>query len=631
MRGKAIVLLTALFLLSLVSLSYAAIDRFVSSKTSNVFHTLDCRYAANLTNLNADFFEHYQDAIDRGLTPCQICKPEPEPEEPEVDPNDVLIFETPDPAIIMPTPTLIIHSAWCRQPFDPNSIGRRYMDDDIRPMTLGEVSPYFDNVVVEFANRCFLCGVGKEALEQHVDPQYLTPIYEDPPADPNVLVIVDYDLDPNTPGYVSDASFEWHTHANCDRLNSVKVTLVSKETEVPAVNFGYWNPKKGTLEWSATPFDLGDYIAVGNSDVGQMQFLAVTARPQSSYPTLEQFSQIWLKGNCNMLTYAQWAKQKALFDSYYRGRSSSNGRIEWIFSEGVWKPVVSGHSYNADAIHLDIGEHTTYDKVTTRKEIGIAPYKWATTQVVVTETTTTNYDIEAGDNTFLSIMEAGAPQAAEAILSSVADKVNEPKKATATSNPERYSSSRIAESIAEDREGWIAADEMYRLEIAEEYNLPAPEKVAEPDSEKILATISGIKKLLGDTDMAKEAINDALDGFEKQKEAYSNYLIEYERWKTQADQIVKFREWELEERHMDHMYMDTVMAEDDNYVMALEEMISDSRLSDTQKQTLKEIQTLFQNTENPRVQELQMELDQQRRNSMINAGLSEETIDKLTK
>ena len=70
-----------IFLLTVMVFVCPSFADFISSKTSKIFHTRECRYAANLNEDNAIIYETYQDAIDAELRACLVCDPQPDPEK----------------------------------------------------------------------------------------------------------------------------------------------------------------------------------------------------------------------------------------------------------------------------------------------------------------------------------------------------------------------------------------------------------------------------------------------------------------------------------------------------------------------------------------------------------------------
>jgi hypothetical protein len=49
--------------------------RFVGSRSSNVFHRIDCPHAARISPENRVYFETAQEALDQGRRPCKTCNP----------------------------------------------------------------------------------------------------------------------------------------------------------------------------------------------------------------------------------------------------------------------------------------------------------------------------------------------------------------------------------------------------------------------------------------------------------------------------------------------------------------------------------------------------------------------------
>jgi hypothetical protein len=592
-----------LILVLIIGRASLAVDRFVSGNTSVVFHKMDCRYASSLTKDNAEFFEHYQDAVDRGFRPCQICNPEPDPFVPEPDPNDtVVIPETPEPAILMPVPNLLIQSSYCRRAFNPDEVGTRIYNAQITETTYASVG-LSEISTKEFPNgSCEFCGRLGYNLRDNVDPNFLTIIYD--PNDPDS--IIDWSLAPETPVYWSDASIYWHVKPDCEYLQSVRVKMINEETKVPAVCDAFWNPKKGTLEWRVTPFELGNYMAVCNSDVGQTQLAAITVRPRiGEFPTLEQFSEMWLRGNCNNLTYGQWLLLKQLFDKWSsRGATS----IEWVFVDGVWKPVGSGVQLSQEEIHLQIAENTTYDKVTTRNETAIAPFEWKPTQLKVTEITTTNYDFDKS-NPVLSILQgSGDTPLSTSTKSSVTTKSNKQPL--------------TASDLFYQEEEYCTEEE-----FAASCGIAPPAKVAPPDGNAVLASIAQVKAVLGESSIANESISQMLKDYEQQKANYEAYKEEYKKWieagkleigkqllaMAVADDFHMSEEWDL-------------VNEEDN-VMTLHYLQEDDRLSAEQKRVLAEIEEVLRESASSAMEEAKVEAERQR--LVVQQSITAEDISHL--
>ena len=116
MRGIFLFLITA-------SIACACYADFISSKTSQIFHTRGCRYASSLREIdtedgpaNAFVYETYPEAIEAELRPCKVCDPqpgsEPDPDpEPEPDPNTIIPLP-PEPSIIIPIEGVILAMDW---------------------------------------------------------------------------------------------------------------------------------------------------------------------------------------------------------------------------------------------------------------------------------------------------------------------------------------------------------------------------------------------------------------------------------------------------------------------------------------------------------------------------------------
>lgn len=49
--------------------------QYVSSRSSDKFHRLDCRYVREILPENKVYFYFREDAIDAGKSACKVCKP----------------------------------------------------------------------------------------------------------------------------------------------------------------------------------------------------------------------------------------------------------------------------------------------------------------------------------------------------------------------------------------------------------------------------------------------------------------------------------------------------------------------------------------------------------------------------
>jgi hypothetical protein len=85
-------LLVGLLLGCVVVIAYASSCNFVGSKSSDVYHYPDCRYAKNIKSGNRVCFDTPEDAVAAGYRPYKVCKP----------PSKSPPTPTPTPA---PTPT----------------------------------------------------------------------------------------------------------------------------------------------------------------------------------------------------------------------------------------------------------------------------------------------------------------------------------------------------------------------------------------------------------------------------------------------------------------------------------------------------------------------------------------------
>jgi len=286
--------ITFMIVFLLLSVASFGGEQHVSSKTSQVFHRLTCRYAEKLTEDNAVYFSSYEEAEETGLRPCKTCDPIPTPEEPE-NPNIIDLDPTIDPTTLFPINGVVLQAAYCRRPMDPNDIGTRIIEPTIITTTHDPNDPF---------GFCFECAnFNLHTGEGDIPQEYLIPVYDPYPADPNDPNIVEYKISPSLPVFKSDQSYNSHLNGECEHLKSVPVHVVNIRNGLIAGSDAFWNPLKGIIEWRVTKFEAGDYQFVMNSDVGQTSLLAITIRAQE-IPDVNDFAQNWLKGNFNMVKYA---------------------------------------------------------------------------------------------------------------------------------------------------------------------------------------------------------------------------------------------------------------------------------------------------------------------------------------
>ena len=496
----------------------------VSSKTSQIFHTLDCRYAANLNETNADYYATYQDAVAAGLRPDggSACDPQPapdgwddpeDPEDPE-DPNGIVIIpETFEPQQLFGINGVVIEADYCRRAIDPNDLSTRIIEPAIIMKKLGDVtSP-------TICSKCF--EFNPETGEGNVPQEYVVPIYNPTPADVNVPEITHYQISTNMWIYVSDQSYNVHINDACEGLKSVPVYVVNMRNGLVAGSTAFWNPVKGIVEWRVTKFEAGDYQFVMNSDIGQTSLLAITICAKE-IPKLEDFTANWLKGNFNLIKYADWISNREMWLQYLgrvstiTGNPITSGKIEWVFVDGAWKPVNAGANIiseiDADATIVD---NQVIDRQTTTKETKIAPFEWRANEVKIVTTDTTTF---SGYTAYTGRPPSGST-----------DYLNNPPFGA-------------WEPLAGSTPAEIAAQEAAHIE--EIGMTPPPEIVLPPqDFDAIMESADRIKNFEAlPKEMRMEASTEIIDTYIAQKKAHEEYLAKKAVWDKEFK--VKEEAWE---------------------------------------------------------------------------------------
>lgn len=498
MKKILISLIIILFSLNL----FGAEEQHVSSNTSSVFHRPTCRYAETLTELNATFYSSYEEAVADELRDCKVCKPVPTviypPEPPE--PNTVDIIPSIDATSFFPTPNIIIQLEYCSREAKPDEVGTRIEEHTVSTILYQEVSEQL---------QCSICFTS-----DFVSAEYKTPVYDT--ADPNI--IVSYIFSPDCPTYISDQSVYPHFDPICELLKSVPVHIVNIRTGAEAGSCGFWNPKQGTLEWRITPFDMGDYVAVMNSDIGQSQLGAITARSKQ-IPTLQKFTKYWLKGNFDFRKFAEWTRNRNERKKYLSLITTSNstieGRIEWVFQDGRWIPVASGGN-PGDIINIDIDIVKNENEVKTTKteETKIAAFEWRTTRITETTIKTTifeGYDPYSPSPPIESLNYLYHPYT-NSTISTLKDGTTE------------------AELLAHYKEIGISP--------------PPGEVPAPPAEEEIAKTVEEVNNSsFGGQVFLAQVSSDILDDYNTKKTAYANYLLEKENWEKLKEE--KEAKWQI--------------------------------------------------------------------------------------
>ena len=484
-------ILTIVILL-LVSISFG--EEHVSSKKSQVFHRLTCRYAESLTVDNADYFASYEEADSAGFRPCKTCDPVPTPVDPE-DPNDVNVIPSLQATSFFPVPNIVIQSEFCSRDMVPSEMGTRL----INPVV---TSTLYKDIGGDLMS-CFRCGDtfgdNVKIPEEFRIPHYTT---ETNPADPNTTIQVFsyYSIDPNCPVFISDQRTGFHLENPCESMGSLPVQMVDIRTGVAAGSPAFWSPKKGMLEWRISPFELGDYTAVLSSDVGQTQLLAITVRAKT-IPQIQEFAKYWLQTpNFNMVKFAEWSKKRSLWEKYLNRSTTmpaDGPRIEWIFSDGRWVPTRSGINL-ISTIDLDkeIIETEEETKEITTSQMKVAAFEWRNTKIQEVTTKVTTFE--------------GFP----------------PYDPIPPVNYTPY----------KDSTRTILIDDTSEADLIEHYKelgIPMPPEEVEPpiESDKFLADVSTIRNSEAlPTDFKEEVLDDMVEDYDARKAAYDAYIKAQEEW-----------------------------------------------------------------------------------------------------
>lgn len=72
---KNIKILSIVMLLVFIIPTIALAATYVGNLNSYKFHYQGCRMANKMKQSNRIYFENRQDAVNRGMTPCGICRP----------------------------------------------------------------------------------------------------------------------------------------------------------------------------------------------------------------------------------------------------------------------------------------------------------------------------------------------------------------------------------------------------------------------------------------------------------------------------------------------------------------------------------------------------------------------------
>jgi len=507
-----------LFIIFVVFISPSFAD-FISSKTSKVFHDRDCRYAQSLNDENADVYIFYSDAINDGLRKCSVCNPQPGEEsdpDPDPDPNDVVEVLPPKiPTVVIPINGMAIQMNYCKYPYKAEGIGEELVVQDQFPISI------------------------ENAKNKGLEP---CPIF--PAEDPNSI------YNPNEIVYTSHISKFYHKE-DCERFKGVELSIISREKRIKATNNATWYPETGVISWRITPFEMGDYVAIANSDVGQAEFIAITVRPLH-LPSLQDVSDIWLKGNFDMQKYGEWAGNNALM---LPPRNNNNIRISWVFEDGKWIPYNEGRVL-VETENEIIDEITTRTKTTKIYEKPISGYSsvWEIVKKEITEFTVIQYvregDIQLSTSKSFSInIGKDSYDNEEAFLESKPVPPTRPDPNAIDKEEERLKS--------------LMDIKIFKPIVEEMLASSSPQKTYEEKLVKYGAEYAEYEKKLK---MWEDARNQ----------------IEEEKAMEEAEHL---RMYDREDRTMEEM----MFIQEERKTSVIEELIEDERITDEQKGTLREI------------------------------------------
>ncbi|MCD6435425.1 MAG: hypothetical protein J7L15_03475 [Clostridiales bacterium] len=571
MKNKWSIAVLMIVLIFVLSVSGEEAVRFVSSKTSSVVHLTTCRYAETLTEVNAEFFNTFDDAVAAGFRACKTCKPDkyvaPVVDDP-IDPNTINIIPSRDANSLFPITGIVLQSEFCRRDFDPNDVGIRIIEPEVTTTTYGT------NPLLCTKCNTFNIVTGEGIPEEYRIPNYIS---ANDPNDPNAVIISSYNISPSLPMYESNQSLFKHFASDCEMLKSTPVHMVDIRTGSVAGCDAYWNPKKGILEWRITPFEIGDYVAVINSDVGQTQLIAITVRANIVQP-IEEFAKYWLKGNFNMIKYSEWVQDRERLKSLLRNQgttttitgdvveTTSNGKIEWVFEAGAWKAVVAGaNPIETIDIDTNITDNTTETRTTTISEIKVAPFEFRTNKVQVDDRTITTFD---GYQSYQS---------------------NPPHGSLNYLNYQPYTD--ISRTVIDEEVTEADMSAHYKaLDIPE-----PPVKVTEPQKEeKVLLAIDNIKSFTPlPEEIRVEAAEAMITEYEDAKKEYGDYIIAQAKWekiKEEKEEVYYNSMIEMDNQRMHHtdmLYYDNseqMMINDTADYMARIYANTSNQLTDEEKQ-----------------------------------------------
>jgi len=492
-----------IILLSSLSLAESppiADNRVISSKTSQVFHKFDCRYAANLSSLNADIYNTYELAIEEGLRPCKTCDPQPsgiDPggEEDPVDPNVVNVIPSIEAISLFPITGVVIQAEYCRRECNPDEVGTRI----IQPI-IAQWGTYADFSTVPpkptLRSGCSVCTYfnSTTGASDYIPSEYILPIYAT-----DGITVTGYKISPSLLVYISDQDEFYHFNTSCPNIGSTPVKMVNLDTGLASVSDAYWNPNTGILEWRVTPIDFGYYSAILNGDIAQTQLMTIPITTKQ-IPTQAVIDKFWGKGNFTTQSYLDWINNTELWTknlgkaSVINGSTYSGAKIEWVFQDGKWIPTVGGVVLK-EHVDLDtnVTDNQTVSKKTTVSQIRIAPFEWRDTKVEIITTDTTTFE------GYTAFSASPKPEFIEAMKSK-------------WSPIEALSSEEYAQMMAEHYK---------ELEIS-----PPPKVVLPPEP---------IEKSLNE-DFKLETSSAIIETFIKQKKEYDAYLEKFNAWSKIKDE-----------------------------------------------------------------------------------------------
>jgi len=381
--------------------------------------------------------------------------------------------------------------------------------------------------------------------------------------------------------YTTDISKSYHSK-DCGHFNGHVVKMINRETEIRATNDAIWYPESGLLSWRITPFELGDYIAIGDSDVGQAELAAVSARPKK-LPTMEDVNKTWLKGNFDNVKFAE-------FSANYEGGENPALKISWVWEDGRWVPYGGVNTSGSQRILVKT-EREIIDSITEKYrtikvyERPLSQYSdvWETTKREVTEITTIVYVRE---------VDVSAIAAAKSYAASNSSSGNNVEWVFDNGKWKPIHKELIG---LPDDYGDLNEEELLAAKPVAPVR-PDPNAVNEGES-----TLRALAATAGDLAPMIEGLISTMDTQGAYEEQLMQYGVEYEEyekrlasWQEMVDGIEEReseRLWFIdneEERYV-RMHEEQLYIEEENRIEVLTELLEDYRMTDEYKGTIREM------------------------------------------